>query len=104
MDSQPPNLFVRGWNVARLWVLDQPATLYKYPNTRYHAGILKDPHEFHSLPRPIYVTNYRFYSGDEALQALSIPGPAPTHVIEIELAVGSRLQGPAFVPPLSPHQ
>ena len=102
MDCQPVNLFIRGVSFGGLVRLAQPMTMYKYLTTKFHQAIISDPKVASRLPPPIYITNYRYYTSYEALRALSLPGPPPTHVLEIDLAAGVELQGPAFVNPLSP--
>lgn len=102
MDFQPPNLFIRGATVGALVRLPVSMTMYKYLTKRYHQAIIDNPDGARRLPPPIYLTTYRYYASREALRALALPGPAPTHVLEVHLAAGAEFQGPAFVSPLSP--
>lgn len=101
MDFQPPNLFIRGVSLGALITLLHPMTVYKYLTRIFHQRVIENPREAVNLRVPMYVTTYRYYMPLEALRALSLPGPSPSHVLEIDLPPGAELQGPAFVEPLS---
>ena len=103
MDFQPVNLFIRGALLGPVMRLSEPITMYKYLNRRYHQSIIADPTRAGGLSRPIYVTMYCYYDPGEALRSLAIPGPMPTHVLELDLQPGTLLQGPAFVNPVGPR-
>ncbi|GEM_PF-6757425 len=111
MDFQPANLFIRGaspgqgFSFGQHFELNHPLTVYKYLNAAYHVGIIEQPlSAAEALVPPIYVTTHRYYTGIQALRALAIPGPLPTHVLEINLPPGEEveLQGPSWITPLDP--
>lgn len=101
MELQPPNLFIRGASFGGLVTLSDPVTMYKYLTPKFHGRIINDARAALKLPPPVYLTTYRFYTSLEALRSLALPGPAPTYVLELHLAPGVELQGPAFVEALS---
>ena len=102
MDVQPINLFIRGTSIGALLTLVHSMTVYKYLTPLFHQPVIDDVTQASNLRVPMYVTTYRYYTPLEAVRALALPGPVPTHVLEIDLPPGAELQGPAFVEPLAP--
>lgn len=105
MDCQPVNLFIRGSQTGALLTLAHTMTVYKYLTPYFHEPVIADAEQqARNLGVPMYVTTYRYYTQLEAVRALALPGPLPTHVLEIDLPAGAELQGPAFIEPLAPGQ
>jgi len=81
-------------------MLDREITFFKYLTPRYHERLIRNPLEVAAMPRPLYVTLHRFYGSEQALRALALYGPLPTHVMELRAAAGTLVQGPAYINPV----
>ena len=100
MDGHPRTLFIQGVNVAASLTLGHPTEFFRYlvSGLALHDPLISGTARL--LQAGAYLTQQRYYSRSEALQALALPGPAPTHVAKLVLPAGSRLLGPAWVEPL----
>ena len=101
LKAAPDNLFIRGLEVAGTFRLAGPTTFYRY----VHAGARSSQPLLARLggllPASTYLSIFRHYSADEALKSLALPGPPPTHVLEIVLPATTFIAGPAYITPLS---
>ena len=101
MDLIPAHNFIRG-DRAQPLTLAAPVTLYKYLCAAIpaHATIIEKTAS--RLGPNQYLTPWRYYTRREAVEQLALPGPAPTHVLELRLSGDLLLIGPGFIEPLPP--
>jgi hypothetical protein len=101
MDLLPPHLHIRGADLGALLRLRAPMIFYRYLSTAVpsHGPFIAGAAGV--LVPPVFLATHRYLSQLEALQSLALPGPLPTHVMEFEVPMGTQVQGPAYVEPLS---